>query len=910
MSLRPGIRRLFRLPLRSAASIHADVDEELESIIAARVDANVLLGMSPDDARAEALRRLGMSLDTARDQLHHSAELRERRMRLRDYVDDLSQDLRYAARGLVRRPLFAFVVIATLAVGIGATTAIFSAVEVLLLRPLPFQRPDELMKISLASPTVGGMTANNQMVWSYPKYAVFRDAQTVFTDVALYEAKQLTLKQNGVDLIPGESVGATYLRTLGLHTVLGHDFDPAIDARGGAAPEVLLSYSFWQTRYGGDRSIVGRKIQIDDRYADVPFTVIGVVEPGFAGLTGRADIFEPVTVRPAGTLAEPQSHEFQLVGRRKPTVTPEQADAATALIGARLNSIFPRGERKNLWSANARTLDGVRVAPLVRRSLIILFGAVSFVLLIACVNVANLLLGRAAGRRREIAVRVAIGAGRGRIVRLMLAESLVLAMLGGVASVSVAWLGVHALSQVNPATTFRSQQLAGLGAVSFTQIDLDWRALAFTFALSLLVGLIFGLVPALTATRTSLADTLKDGAARGTGTTHITTRRALVIVEVALAIVLLAASGLMIRSLGRLLSTDYGFDGRNVLTARIVAITDGPIMDSLPGFYEQLTERLAALPGVTSVGLGDCPPLNGGCSRTVMTKRDGMDIDPANSPLLGIHVASADWFAALGVPLKRGRLFTAADIANGPKVIVINETAARTLFPGVNPIGHRLGVGQSGMSEGAEVIGVVGDVRQSPDSAAGPETYVSSIQAPRQRMTIFIRTRNDPSTVLPDVRRVLHERGPNSPIDQVLTMRERTSAATAQARFGAILLGLFAATALALAIVGIYGVMSLTVAARTREIGIRIALGAEQGSVQRLVIREGVAMASAGAAIGVIGALLSTRVLQSLLFDMTPSDPVTYAAILIVLGSAAVAASWLPARRAAKVDPVAALRAD
>jgi predicted permease len=337
-------------------------------------------------------------------------------------------------------------------------------------------------------------------------------------------------------------------------------------------------------------------------------------------------------------------------------------------------------------------------------------------------------------------------------------------------------------------------------------------------------------------------------------------------------------------------------------------MTGGP--SNFPGFYDQLTSRFAAIPGVTHVGIADCPPLNGGCAETDVTIKDGVDVDPASSPLIGIHVANSEWFATLGVPLKRGRLFTAADIANGPKVILINETAARMLFPGVNPVGHRLGVGQSGMSAGAEVIGVVGDVRQSPDSAVGPETYVSALQAPRQRMIIFIRTRNDPSTVLADVRRVLRQAAPDSPFDEVMTMRERTSAATAQARFGAILLGLFAATALSLAVVGIYGVMSLTVTARTREIGIRMALGAEQGRVQRLVIGEGVALVTVGAAIGLAGALASTRVLRSFLFDMTPADPATYITILLILGTAAVAASWMPARRAARVDPVNALRAD
>ncbi|HEY4218758.1 MAG TPA: ABC transporter permease [Gemmatimonadaceae bacterium] len=911
--LRPGIRRFFRLPLRTTQSIHADADEELESLIAARIDEFQALGMSPDAARAEALRRLGVSLDAARRQVHHSADLRERRMRIRDYIDDLLQDLRYAARGLAQRPLFSALVIVTLAIGIGATTAIFSAVNVLLLRPLPFSHPDELMKISLVSPPVADRKGNDQMVWSYPKYTAFRDAQTSFANMALYESKQFTLKSDGVDLVLGETVGATYLRTLGIHTVLGHDFDSAIDAHGGAPPQVLLSYAFWQTRYGGDPSIIGKTIALDDRYLDVPFTVIGVVEPGFAGLSGRANIFEPVTDRPAGGLTEPQGHEFSLVGRRKPSVTAAQANAATVVLGARIDALYPHDVPKKSWSANARSLDDLRTAPLVRESLLILFGAVTFVLLIACVNIANLLLGRATGRRREIAVRLAIGAGRGRLVRLLLAESVLLSLVGGVASLAIAWLGAHALSKVNPATTFRGRGAGGLGAVSFTSVDLDWRALGFALALSLIVGLVFGLVPALSATRASLAETLKGAAPRGDRGARITVRRTLVVAEVALAMVLLAGSGLMIRSLANLLSTDFGFDGRNVLTLTVIAIPSGPQQNSpanFPGFYENLTARLAAIPGVTHVGLGDCPPLNGGCSETIATIKDGVAVDPSDTPLVGIHLANDEWFAALGIPLKRGRLFATSDIAKGPKVLLLNEAAARAYFPGVNPIGHTLGVGQSGMEDGAEVIGVVGGVRQSADSAPGPEVYASITQAPRQRLTVFLRTQNDPSTIVPDVRRAIREVAPASPFDQFLTMSSRTDTATAQPRFAALLLGLFAATALSLAIVGIYGVMSFAVTARTREIGIRMALGAEQARVQRLVIGEGVALVSVGALIGLAGALASTRVLRNFLFDMKPSDPATYVAILLILGAAAIAASWLPARRAARVDPVNALRAD
>ncbi|MDB4877648.1 MAG: permease [Gemmatimonadetes bacterium] len=906
--LRPGIRRLFRLPLRTSASIHADVDEELESLLAARIDAYVAHGMSPAAARDEALRRLGTTIESARYQLHQSADLRERRMRLHEHVENLLQDLRYAARGLARRPAFTAVAVLTLAIGIGATTAIFSAVNVLLLRPLPYAKPDELMKVTLVAPAFGERKGTDQMVWSYPKYLVFRDAQRVFQENALYSGQQLTVTSGDIERIRGEFVGATYFRTLGIVPVRGRDFDRSVDAHAGAPKEVILSYAMWERRFNADPAVVGRVLDLDRE----PYTIIGVAPRGFLGLTGTGEVFLPITTRPADDLDQPFSHEFWLVARRGAGVSTQQAATAVAVLGGRVAEAFPDRVLGNArMGAKAQPLDAVRISPLIKRSLLILFGAVSFVLLIACVNVANLLLGRASARRREIAVRLAIGAGRLRLVGLLLTESVLLALVGGAASIVVAWLGVHALSAVNPATTLRVNRDTSLGAVAFSSISLDWTALAFTLALTLVVGVLFGLVPAIGATRASLTDALKDGrprARRGMGSASAG-RHTLVVAEVALAVVLLAGSGLMIRSLSKLMSVDTGFDARNVLTVRLTVPPGGLARDSLPAFYTQLLERIRAVPGVLDAGLNNCAPLGGSCNGTSIRLLDRPKLALELSPPIGIDWVTPTWFSTMRVPLEAGRLFTDADRANTPKVTVINESAAKKFWPNESPIGKHVEIGQGGLDD-AEVIGVVGDVRQTPDSVSHPVSYASYYQSPRAGVILFIRTGANPAALGADVRRAIHDAAPQYPVYDMQTMTDRAAAATAQARFSAALLVLFAATALSLAAIGIYGVMSLAVAARTREIGIRIALGADRARVQRLVVGEGLALVAAGAVIGLGGALVATRLLRSLLFDLTPSDPITYVTIVALLGVAAVVASWIPARRAARVDPVVALRTE
>jgi putative ABC transport system permease protein len=907
--IRPGVRRLFRLAPPNAAAVRAEIDEEIASLIENRIDALVTRGMSRDAARAEALRRIGVTLDEARRNLHHFAEHQERRMHVLDYADSLWQDARYAARGLVRRPAFTVVAIVTLAIGIGATTAIFSAVNVMILRALPYARPNELMSLSLTVPGRGPMPPVDHMVWSYPKFTFFRDHQRSFSNLAVFSPRPVVITSGEVERITAEEVGATYLRTLGLLPIVGRDFDRSADASVAGPREVVIASSLWERRFNADPHAVGQTIGVDRE----TFTIIGVAPRGFRGLSGDGELFVPITTEPAEDLAQPMSHWLKVIARRKPGITAAQASAETMALGTQVSRAFPdRVAAFMKWGARADPIDAGRVAPLIRQSLLILFGGVAFVLLIACVNVANLQLGRARERSREIAVRIAVGAGRGRLVRLLLAESLLLAFAGGILALVVAWIGTRALSGVRPDVIDFSAR-STIGAVNFSLVQLDWSALGFAFGLAMLVGLTFGLAPALRVTRTRLSNALKDGdAASEHGITRpFSGRRALVVIEVALALVLLAGSGLMLRSLGKLLSVDAGFNPRNVLSLRLTVPGDAVARDSLPSLYTDLLARLNAVPGVTTAALGTCPPLSGGCNKTILWTGN-RDPDPTHDPLIGIYWATPDYFRTLSIPLERGRVFTNADRSEAPRVMLVSGTAARRLWPGENPVGKHVRLGQGGFSrgDGAEIVGVVGDIRQWVDSLPVPDVYIPLAQSPRPGAFIFVRSSRDVATLAADVRRAIKDVAPSFPVYDMQTMSARGGAATARQRFSAVLLGLFALTALSLAVVGIYGVMSLVVSARTREIGSRIALGADGRRVQRLVVGEGMMLVGIGAVLGVAGALVCTRVLQNLLFDLSATDPVTYASIVIVLALTAAAASWLPARRAARVDPLEALRAE
>jgi putative ABC transport system permease protein len=913
LEIRTGVRRLFRVVLRRRESLVERLDEELSFHLEARTEQLVARGLTPEAARAEAIRRLGGTVVQARARLLASAERKERRMAWREWFEDLAQDTRYAARGLARRPGLTLVALLTLAVGIGANTAIFSAVNALLLRRLPFREPGRLMDVTLTPPADPAGSGSNAAPWSFAKFRFFRGAQTAFSNLALYSQGKFNLLGREPERLNGEWVSGGYLTTLGVAPALGRDFPAGVDSAGGAPRLALISDALWQRRFDADPAVVGRSADLDGD----PFTIIGVLPRGFRGLGGQADVLVPITTRPADELEhEAWSLEFSLIGRLAPGVTPARARAEVNLLGPRVYQDSPMQEgaigrdARSGWSADARPLDQTRVAPGLRRSLLVLMGAVVFVLLIACVNLANLLLGRAAARRREMAVRLALGVRRGRLVRMLLTESVLLALLGGAAGLLVAGWATRILSAANPLETLQAQGLSGLGVVQFSSIRLDGPALAFTALVALLVGLLFGLIPALGATRPGLTDSLKDdGAATGRGFRLGVSRHLLVVAEVALAIVLLAGAGLMIRSLDRLLSVDPGFDAQHLLTLRMTVAPGDVTRDSLAGFYDRLLERLEAVPGVTAAGLADCPPLAGGCNGTIITFPDRPPVAATESPSIGVHVVTPGWFAALHVPLKRGRLLGGTERVGQPRALVISEAAAERYWHGEDPIGKRAAVWQGGFDKGATVVGIVGDVRFGTiDSVPAPEAYMAYAQSPRSYMTVFLRTRGEPRAIVAPVRTAVHELAPETPIYDIQTMEQRVGTASAQARFSAVLLGLFAAVALALAALGIYGVMAFAVGQRTREIGIRMALGAEPSSVLGLVVREGVVLAALGLVIGLAGALALTRVLRSALYQVAPGDPVTYLVIVAVLGLTAFVASWIPARRASLVDPVEALR--
>ena len=922
--IRPRIRRLFHLGLRRRDLLRQDIDSELQFHLEARVQQLIDRGVPPEAARAEALRRLGATTHDRRAALYASAARRDQIMATREWLDDVAHDARYAVRGLARRPGFTAVAIITLAVGIGANTAIFSAVNALLLRSLPFPAPERLMDISLSGPPDGvagvplsgrdDVVARRLHPWSFAKFAIFRKEQRSFSEVALWMAQAVNVTEGDAERVSAEHVTARYLSTLGLLPGAGSDFPPEIDVRGGAPPIILISDGYWQRRFNSDPSAVGRTIAVDGEAHEI----IGVMPLGFRGLSGTAELLIPITRQPQEQLDELWSLSYSQVGRLKQGVTPEQAEREAIVLGTRIHELTPMelhpgdGGQAS-WSAVARPLDATRVSAAVRQSLIVLSCAVGFVLLIACVNLANLLLGRATVRRREIAVRLALGARRRRLVRLLLTESVLLALLGGTASVAVAWWGTRALSAVNPLASLQAQNLAGLGVVGFEQIRLDTPALLFTFGVSVAVGILFGLVPALQATKPQLQVQLKAGEdiPLASGRLRaVTSRRVLVVAEVALAIMLLAGAGLMIRSLDRLLGVDTGFDARSVLTMRLNVPPGEVPRDSLAGFYGELLERVRALPGVTDAGLADCPPLTGGCNGTVIAFPDRPEPSGGPPASIGVHWVTPGWFRTLRIPLKAGRLFAESDRAGTPRVLVISEAAARKYWPNDNPIGKRAAVFQGGFHEGATVIGVVGDVRFGTiDSLPVPDAYISYLQSPRGRMMVFARTANDPLGLAGVAREAVRDLSPRYPAYDVRTMASRVAVASAQARLSATLLSLFAGVALILAVMGIYGVMSFAVAQRTREIGVRIALGASRGAVLRMVVGEGTGLAAIGIMIGLAGALALTRLLQSLLYGVSATDPATYATIVVLLGLAAFAASWWPARRAAGVQPSEALRA-
>jgi putative ABC transport system permease protein len=895
--LRSLARWLFR-----RHEVERQLHDELESFIELSTNARMREGATPEEARRLARLELGGVEQTKE---------RVRTYRWGALLEQGWQDLRYARRSLASQPAFTAIVVVTLAIGIGANTAIYTVVDSTMLRSLPFRDPDRLMRVSLTSePEPDGRPGREDMIWSYPKYKTFRENQQVFEDTAIYRAITLNLTGTGeAERLRTEEVGAGYFPILGVSAEVGRTFLPEEDVTPGKDLVAVISYGLWHRQFGGERTIIGKTISLDLQ----SFTVVGVLPPHFQGLAGPADVWVPIHRQSAESLDQPWGHAWQFVARLKPDVSIEQARSAVLVVGRIVDETYPPPNGGVKWSARATALNDNRLDPAIRESVLILFGAVIFVVLIACVNVANLLLARGSGRQREIAIRCAIGAGRGRVMRQLLTESLLLAVLGGAASLAVAYASVYFLSTLNPAvnTFVFGGGLPGLTLLGFSSIRLDSSALIFTFVTALLAGLLFGLAPAWHAARTDLTGALKKSADRSFAFNFVSAKSILVILEVALALVLLAGAGLMIKSVARLSATHIGVDADNVLTARL-SLPPGErnFADSIH-FFTALQQRMSTQPGVIDAAIGSCHALASGCGSTIIWFRDRAEVPRGTEPGIGVLRVSPEYFKTMKIPLVRGRLFTTADREDAPKVAIINETAAQQYWPGQDPIGKPIGIGINGFADRVEVIGVVGDVRYGRmEQLPQPDAYVSYLQGPATNMFLFARTTGDPAALIPSVRRHVQAINSDLPIYDVKTMRERIGDATARMRFNAILLGIFAAIAIVLSAVGVFGVMSYLVRQSTREIGIRMALGARAEDVVRDAMRRAAGLVFAGTIIGLVGSLAATRVLATSLYEVTPADPHTYVVISAVLGLVAMLASYIPARRASLVDPSITLRSD
>ena len=852
--------------------------------------------LSSEDARRAARLRFG-----------NSTYYREEARRISglERFDVLAQDVRFALRTFARTPVFTAVAIATLAIGIGANTAIFSAVDTLLLRPLPFQNPDQLMSVALTVPATANSRARDDVIWSYPKFAAFRESQTVFSRVTAWFGTQTTVRVGDeAQRIVGEFIDAQYFPTLGVRPTLGRALLPSEDHVGGPAAAVI-SDELWKLMFNADPAVLGKLLDVDG----TAFTIIGVAPVGFNGVSGNVKfwipILSPPTVWGVPNFMNPMNHTFFAMGRLAPGVSAERAMALVRELGPRIDAQFPEpGTNGRKWGAAAHPLDQTRVDPYVRRSLFMLLGAVGMVLLVACANVASLFLVRAAGRRREIAVRLAIGASRGRLVRQLIVESVMLSLLGGAASLLVAWAGISAISAAQPAVLWGDTSSSGIGTVAVDAIRIDLVALVFTAAIAVATGILFGLLPAIQATRPSLTESLKSdvSTARSAIARRVSTRDVLTVLEIALAVVLLAGSGVLIRSLLHLTAVRPGFEATGVLTMRVNR-APAWARDSISRFYDVAIERLRTVPGVTHVAIADCAPQSGGCA--------GGEVhfpDRTRGEWSEMHWITPQWNTLMKVPLVRGRLIESTDRRGAPYVVVVNETAARTFWPGEDPIGKRL---LGGQGDTARVVGVIGDVRfGNLARQPNPAVYQSYYQQPMsQRMMLHLRIAGgEPAAIAEAARRALHEVAPGFPVYDIATMEARVGSSLAEARFMTQLLSVFAALALILATVGTYGVISYAVAQRTREMGVRIALGATSADVIRLVVGQGAALAAVGGVIGLAGAAQATRLIRAQLYGVEPADPVTLVGIVVVLTVAVLVACWIPARRAASVPAVQALR--
>lgn len=859
-----------------------DVDAELAFHIEMRERELIARGESPERARELALQRFG-NYATSREECVAIDERQVRRYTRRTIVGELRQDLGYALRMLARTPSFTVIAVLTLALGIGANSAIFSVVNAVLLESLPYRAAHELYEVRTVYPDGTGYPL------SAPDFMSVRADSRVFDGVVGYAGGMVTLLSAGEPReIRAAQLSDGFLDLMGVRLAFGRGF-VAEEHVPGSSPVALLDHGFWQREFGGARDVIGRTLEIQGR----SWEVIGVLAEG-AGVPERADVYAALPqgeTFDAATATARRSEFLRVIGRARSGLTFAQVEADLRGIGADLADRFPQTNARQTFGAVSlrETILGD-----VRTPLLVLLGAVGFVLLVACANVANLMLARASARQGELAVRAALGAGRGRLVRQLLTEATVLGILGGAFGLLLAWIGTKALVNAQPADIPR-----------LDQVGIDGTVLLVTLALSLLTGLAFGAAPALQATRTRLTHALRAESRGMIGGAGQRLRSMLIVAEIAVAVVLLVGAGLLLRSFVELTRVNPGFQPERAVAFRIaMGPATYPEGQQIRDFVDGLTERLGAMPGVTAVGAASTLPLSG-ISSLIDFAVDGAPPPPDDvNAEISIVSVTPDYHAAIGARIVRGRPLDERDGAAEPLVALINEAGARQWFPGEDPVGRRVVAGQP-----REIVGVVSDVLQrDPGSPAAPELYVPHRQRTTRALRMVVRTATDPLALAPAIRSELRALDATMPISDFTPLGDVISASVARPRFYTALLTLFAALALALAAIGIFGVMSYSVAQRAREIGIRMALGARGREVVSMVVGRSVLLAGVGLVIGGAVALALSRVLRSQLYNVGPTDPVTFAAVSLVLLAAAGLAALLPARRAAAVDPGHTLR--
>ena len=856
-------------------------EREIQAYLEIETDENIARGMTPEEARYAARRKLG-----------NPTQIREEiyRMNSLTFIESFWQDVRCGLRMLRKNSGFAAVAVLTLALGIGANTAIFSVIHAVLLRPLPYDNPDRIVVLLESNPARGF----GQFAVSPPNYMDWKKDSTVFQHMASVSRGDFNYTGGAEpERLTGAHVAASFFSVLGAQPALGRTFLPEDDVVGKASV-VVLSYGLWTQHFGGDPQILGKSLTLDGQ----SYRVIGVMQNGFQFPRGvelwLPSEFDQRALSPGARGA----HYLRVIARLKPAVGIDRAQAEMVSLSKRLEQQYPRTNTG--WTSKVVSLNELTVGD-IRPTLLVLFGAVGFLLLIACANVANLLLARATARQREIAIRFSLGASRLRIARQLLTESILLSAIATGAGLLLAEWAIRALRTLPPSNLPRA-----------ASIGLDLPVLGFAAGIAVLTGLLFGLAPALQITRSAPSETLKEGG-RTASAGRQGVRSALVVLETTLALVLLVGSGLLLKSFLRLQTVDPGFQYKNILTASVSLPESKYATDAQKiQFFDQVLERIQSVQGVREVAAASGNPMEGSNLSFAFATKDLQALSPADQPSAGYYIVSANYFHTLGIPLLVGRYFTQEDSVGSPRVAIISQAVAERFFHDKNPIGQAISIGIGAPGGGPvwrEIVGVVGDVKDDGlGEAAAMTVYEPSTQMAWSGMSLFLRSDSNPERLAGTLRSQVMAVDKDQPVADISTGEQLMAQAVAQPQLRTLLLSLFAGLALVLASLGIYGVMSNTVAQRTHEIGVRMALGAGQRSVLRLVLGNGMRLTLLGIVLGTFGAFALTRLMKGLLFHVTPTDPGTFVEVALFLFLVALLASYIPARRATRVDPVVALR--